>query len=101
MAAPPHVEGREIVISAKDGCPTRKARTRVSRRAIEAPRPRAGKAERLPPTVGLKAVRVEEIDPPEGLEPIAWLLLTTHPAENLEDALRIVGWRRARWRTGS
>ena len=98
MAALPHVEGQEIVISAKDGRPTRKARTRVSWRAIEAPRPRVGfEVERLPPTVSLNAVRVEEIDPPEGVKPIVWLLLTTHPVENLEDALRIVGWYRARW----
>jgi hypothetical protein len=98
MAAQPHVEGQEIVISAKDGRPARKARTRVSWLKIEAPRPRVGfDVERLAPTVKLNAVRVEEIDPPAGVKPIVWLLLTTHPVENLEDALRIVGWYRARW----
>ncbi|HXZ15805.1 MAG TPA: IS4 family transposase [Roseiarcus sp.] len=98
MAALPHVEGQEIVISAKDGRPARKARTRVSWQEIEAPRPRVGfEVERLPPTVKLNAVRVEEIDPPAGVKPIVWLLLTTHPVETLEDALRIVGWYRARW----
>jgi hypothetical protein len=98
MAAQPHVEGQEIVISAKDGRPARKARTRVSWLKIEAPRPRVGfDVERLAPTVKLNAVRVEEIDPPAGVKPIVWLLLTTHPVETLEDALRIVGWYRARW----
>ena len=52
---------------------------------------------RTPPTVKANAVRVEEIDPPAGVKPIVWLLLTTHPVETLEDALRIVGRRRARW----
>ena len=98
MAALPHVEGQEIVISARDGLPIRKARTRVTWRSIEAPRPRVGfDVKRLPPTVKLNAVRVEEIDPPEGVKPIVWLLLTTHPVNRLEDALQIVGWYRARW----
>jgi hypothetical protein len=98
LAARPQVEGQEIVISAKDGRPARKARTRVSWQEIEAPRPRVGfDVERLAPTVKLNAVRVEEIDPPAGVKPIVWLLLTTHPVESLEDALRIVGWYRARW----
>jgi hypothetical protein len=88
MAALPHVEGQEIVISAKDGRPARRARARVSWQEIEAPRPRVGfDVERLAPTVKLNAVRVEEIDPPAGVKPIVWLLLTTHPVENLEDAL--------------
>jgi len=43
------------------------------------------------------AVRVEEIDPPVGVRPVLWILLTTHKVESLEDALRIVGWYRARW----
>ena len=98
LAALPCVEGQEIVISARDGRPTRTARTRVSWREIEAPRPRAGfEVKRLPPTVKLNAVRVEEIDPPEGVKPIVWLLLTTHPVNSLEEALQIVGWYRARW----
>jgi hypothetical protein len=98
MAALPHVEGQEIVISAKPDRLARKARTRVSWQTIEAPRPRVGfEVERLPPTVALDAIRVEEIDPPAGVKPIVWLLLTTHPVESLEDALRIVGWYRARW----
>jgi hypothetical protein len=75
------------VISAKDGGPARRARARVSWQEIEAPRPRVGfDVERLAPTVKLNAVRVEEIDPPAGVKPIVWLLLTTHPVENLEDS---------------
>lgn len=98
MAALPQVEGQEIVISAKEDRPARKARTRVSFQEIEAPRPRVGfDVKRLPPTVRLNAIRVEEIDPPAGVKPVVWLLLTTHTVETLEDALRIVGWYRARW----
>ena len=98
MAAAPHVEGRQISIPAKAGQPARIAKTRVSWREIEIPRPRWGyQVKRLPPSVKLRAVRVEEVDPPEGVEPILWILLTTHAVASLEDALRIVSWYRARW----
>jgi hypothetical protein len=98
MAAAPHVDGQEIFISAKDGRAARKARTRISWREIEMARPRIGfDIERLPARVKLNVVRVEEIDPPDGVKPIVWLLLTTHEVNSLEDALRIVGWYRARW----
>jgi len=61
-------------------------------------RPRSGHdVKRLPPRVKLRAVRVEEVDPPEGVKPILWLLLTTHAVESLADALQIVSWYRARW----
>ena len=98
MAAAPHVFGQEIFVPAKQGRAARKAHTRVSWRQVEFSRPRFGfERERLPATVKLNAVRVEEIDAPEGAEPVVWLLLTTHAVESLEDALRIVGWYRARW----
>ena len=69
-----HVEGRQISIPAKAGQPAHIAKTRVSWREIEIPRPRWGyQVKRLPPSVKLRAVRVEEVDPPEGVEPILWI----------------------------
>ena len=98
MAAAPHVAGRQISIPAKGGQPARTTQTRVSWREIEIPRPRVGyQVKRLPPSVKLRAVRVEEVDPPEGVEPILWILLTTHVVVSLEDALQIVSWYRTRW----
>ena len=43
------------------------------------------------------AVRVWEKNPPAGQEPIEWLLLASEPAENLDDALRLVGYYSLRW----
>lgn len=44
------------------------------------------------------AVRVWEIDPPKGIkEPIEWLLLSSEPVTNLEDALRVAAWYSLRW----
>ena len=42
-------------------------------------------------------VRVWEIDPPEGEDPIEWVLLTTVPVEDLEMALTIASWYTLRW----
>jgi len=62
------------------------------------PRPRVGHdVERLPPTIKMNAIRIAEVDPPPGARPVMWLLLTTHPVDDLEEALRVVGWYRARW----
>jgi hypothetical protein len=43
------------------------------------------------------AVRVWEIDAPEGEEPIEWVLLTSQPVEDLESALLVAFWYSCRW----
>jgi hypothetical protein len=98
MAVMPAFAGQAIAIPAKPGQPARAAQTRVSYGEIEVARSRGGyDPKRLPSGLKLRAVRVEEIDPPVGVRPVLWILLTTHKVESLEDALRIVGWYRARW----
>ena len=42
-------------------------------------------------------VRVWEMDPPKGEEPIEWVLLTTVPVADLEMALTIAYWYSLRW----
>jgi hypothetical protein len=97
-AACAHVAGWQIDIPAKPGQPARPAQVKVSFQRIEIVRPRYGyPIKRLPAKIALSAVRVDEVDPPEGVKPIVWLLLTTHEANTLDDAKRIVGWYRARW----
>jgi hypothetical protein len=97
MDALPGVAGQEIAISAKPGQPARHARTRVSYASVEIARARRVYDRALPESLRLQAVRVQEIDPPEGNKPVEWLLLTTHKVESLADALQIVEWYRARW----
>ncbi|MFO0762376.1 MAG: IS4 family transposase [Byssovorax sp.] len=53
--------------------------------------------EALPHTITMNVVHVREVDPPDGVEPVEWTLLTTEPIENAEDVLRIVDYYRARW----
>ena len=39
-----------------------------------------------------------EIDPPEGCEPVEWMLLTTEPVTNDREAQTILRWYTYRWR---
>jgi hypothetical protein len=49
------------------------------------------------PWVEVWAVWVREIDPPEGVEPLTWLLLTTLEAGTATSALQVVEIYRRRW----
>jgi len=49
------------------------------------------------PSLTLNLIRVWELDPPEGEEPVEWLLYTTEPIDTAEQILRVVDWYRARW----
>lgn len=45
------------------------------------------------------AVSVREINPPanKSIAPVDWLLLTSEPVTNLDQALTVIGWYRRRW----
>ena len=47
------------------------------------------RAGRHLPAVTLNAVLVREVDPPEGEEPVEWLLLTTLPIGDVERVRQI------------
>lgn len=51
----------------------------------------------LPESVSLTAIEVFEPEPPEGLEPIHWRLLTTHDVPDAATAWRLVDWYKRRW----
>lgn len=43
------------------------------------------------------AVYVVELDPPAGVEPVEWMLLTSEPVENVDQANTCVDWYTYRW----
>ena len=47
--------------------------------------------------IELNVILVEELEAPENIEPIKWILLTTLDITNLEDALKYVRWYSYRW----
>ena len=64
---------------------------------VEICRPRDELDRSLPKTVQLRLVEVQEVDPPEGAEPLHWRLLTTHTIAEVTKAWQIVDWYQARW----
>lgn len=58
--------------------------------------PQHRKTEHLP-AVALWAVQVREVEPPDGVEPIEWLLLTTVAVHTVADAVERVDWYACRW----
>lgn len=59
-------------------------------------RPPSRPDRELPP-VTVNVVLVEETNPPEGAEPIQWILLTTLPIGTLEEVLAVIEYYRCRW----
>lgn len=45
----------------------------------------------------LQVVLAEEVNPPEGVTPVSWLLLTTMPVTGYEEAVQVVLWYSLRW----
>jgi len=43
------------------------------------------------------AVRVWEVDPPAGQDPVEWVILTDEPANDLESAAKVASWYACRW----
>jgi hypothetical protein len=60
-------------------------------------RPRSCSDPNAPEEIELFAVEAREINPPRGEKAICWRLLTTHPVENVLQALQVIGWYRLRW----
>ncbi len=55
------------------------------------------KREHELPSMLVWVVRVWELDAPEGVEPLEWVLLTSLPVESVAQAWERVGWYRRRW----
>ena len=60
-----------------------------------APKVRRGKHGKTP--LPMWVVRVWEPHPPEGVEPLEWMLLTNHPCETFEAAHQVKQWYECRW----
>ncbi len=79
------------------GRPARQAHLLVRYGEVTLKRPLKTAETGLPKTVRVSLVEVSEQDAPQGVEPVLWRLLTTHPIEDAAMAWRVVGWYRQRW----
>lgn len=85
-----------IDLPARAGRPARRARVELRFGPVTLQRPDQA-ARDLPERVGLRLVEVVERDPPDGVEPLHWRLLTTHEVADAAAAWQIVAWYRKRW----
>ncbi len=98
MAEAAPVRGTTVVtVPRKPGQPEREATLELRTTVVQVARPSHRRAD-TPAAPPLTVVLAREIDPPDGLAPIDWLLLTTLSVETADDAARIVRWYSYRWR---
>lgn len=65
---------------------------------VEFKSPEKNAASKLLPTLKLYVISAEETDPINDEEKIHWLLVTTIPVENLEQAVEKIRWYKQRWK---
>lgn len=86
-----------VAVPPWDGQAARQASVTVRWQAVTLRPPKHRKKAEQLPAVALWAVWAVEETPPAGVEAVAWLLLTTVPVHNTEDALERLDWYACRW----
>jgi Transposase DDE domain len=100
MAEVPELGRQTIDLPANPGRLARPVVLALRARMVTLKRPKrnhAAEAATLPRTVILTLVEAREVDPPDGVTPVHWRLLTTHPVATLAQACQITGFYRQRW----
>ena len=88
---------RTIELKAAPNRPARTATLGLRLGSVQLKRPRKAGVKELPDAVELTLVEAVELEPPQGVEPVHWRLLTTHQAADATGAWQIVDWYRRRW----
>ena len=87
-----------VHVPRKDGRPERQATLAVRYGAFALQPPSTHPRRKELPTLPLRTLLVEEVNPPAGVKPLQWLLLTTLPIDCFADAAQLVRWYTYRWR---
>jgi len=48
-------------------------------------------------TIAMNVITVRELNPPSGVQPLSWVLFTSLPVEDFDDAWRVIGYYEKRW----
>jgi hypothetical protein len=93
----PVLGSKSIIVPRGDEKPERTATVTLQSAAVTIKPPQHRGKEKLPmPTVN--ALLIRELSPPDGIEPIEWLLLTTLPVGTFDEAVQCMTWYSYRWR---
>jgi hypothetical protein len=95
----PELGQYELHVGRGNGRRARTATLRVSAGALQLrlPRHQSPLMRNFNRSISLYLIVVEESDPPRGVEPIRWMLLTTLPVETFEAAWEVIGFYENRW----
>jgi transposase-like protein len=83
---------REVTVAAREGQPARTARVRVAWGAVTLVPPRQRRGRERGGPLAVWVLRGAESEPPPGVEPLEWILLT-----NVAVATVAAAWERADW----
>jgi hypothetical protein len=92
----PIVDTATIDVVARQDRPARQAKLALRFGRVTLKRPQGG-PRTLPKTVALTLIEVVELEPPSGVDPLHWYLLTTHEVSDAASAWQIVNWYKKRW----
>jgi hypothetical protein len=88
----------EVEVPRKDGRPGRTAGVALAVRKVRLAVPGTGPRRDRPGPPEVTAVRLAEVNPPAGAEPVHWLLLTTLDVPDATAAWQVVRYYTRRWR---
>jgi hypothetical protein len=78
--------------------PARQAEMEVAYCRVNIVKPASVYDDELPGALTMNLVRITELNPPVGSEPIEWILATSLPLKNAEDAMVVVEYYMQRWK---
>ena len=90
----------ELHLRTRPEQPARRAKLEVRVGSIKMPIPRhiSPWVHKLAPQpIAMNVVYVAEVDPPAGVVPICWVLLTSLPVDTFEQVLEVIEYYEARW----
>ena len=96
VAQAPVVAITRVLVPQRGTQPARTATLRVHYCRVRLRPPKHRARERLP-AVAVWAVWAVEADPPAGVPPVDWLLVSTCPVETVDAALERLDWYAVRW----
>lgn len=90
----------KLQLRSRDGHPARSAKLKVSYGPLRMP-PSVHQSpyvkQRNLDSIPMWVVHVQEVNAPQGVKPLHWILYTSLPVESFEDAWEIIGYYERRW----
>jgi hypothetical protein len=82
----------EVAASTKKGSKARRATVRIAAAPLSVAAPEQPRGNVTEKSLDLWVVHVAEVDPPAGVKPLEWVLLTNVPAGNFQEAAERAQW---------